>query len=77
MARRVTKKTRKQAAQASRPYRKVTRGLPKGVTRESARDRRALTLVYAGAAHDPAFQADNEAVQRDFAAIDREAPGAG
>ena len=36
-------------------------------------DRRALALVYAEAAQDPEFQADNEADQRDFAALDREA----
>ena len=36
-------------------------------------DRRALALVYSEAAQDPEFQADNEAVQRDFAALDREA----
>ena len=36
-------------------------------------DRRALALVYAEAAQDPEFQADNEAVHRDFAALDREA----
>lgn len=36
-------------------------------------DRRALAALYAQAAEDPEFQADNEAVQRDFAALDREA----
>ncbi len=36
------------------------------------RDREALAAVYAEAARDPAFQADNEAVQRDFAALDAE-----
>src|SRR6266571_4601913 len=36
-------------------------------------DRRALAAVYSEAAQDPEFQADNEAVQRDFAALDREA----
>jgi hypothetical protein len=36
-------------------------------------DRRALAAVYSEAAQDPQFQADNEAIQRDFAALDREA----
>ena len=36
-------------------------------------DRRALALIYSEAAQDPEFQADNEVVQRDFAALDREA----
>ena len=36
-------------------------------------DRRALAAIYSEAARDPQFQADNEAVQRDFAALDREA----
>ncbi len=36
-------------------------------------DRRALALVFSEAAQDPEFQADNEAVQRDFAALDRDA----
>lgn len=38
-------------------------------------DRRELAAVYSEAAQDPEFQADNEAVQRDFAALDREADG--
>ena len=33
----------------------------------------ALAQIYAQAARDPAFQADNEAVLRDFAALDAEA----
>jgi hypothetical protein len=41
----------------------------------AAQDRRALALVYAEAAQDPEFQADNEAVQKDFAALDHEADG--
>ena len=36
-------------------------------------DRQALAAVYSEAARDPEFQADNEAVQQDFAALDREA----
>jgi hypothetical protein len=36
-------------------------------------DRRALSLVYSEAAQDPEFRADNEAVQRDFAVLDRDA----
>jgi hypothetical protein len=36
-------------------------------------DRRALARLYAEAAQDPEFQADNDAVQRDFAVLDREA----
>jgi hypothetical protein len=39
----------------------------------AAEDRRALGAVYAEAARDPEFAADNEAIQRDFAALDREA----
>jgi hypothetical protein len=39
----------------------------------AAQDRRALAMVYAGASKDPAFRADNEAVQKDFAALDHEA----
>ena len=39
----------------------------------AAQDRRALAAVYAEAARDPEFQADNDAVQKDFAALDREA----
>lgn len=39
----------------------------------AAEDKRALALLYAEAAQDPQFHADNEAVQRDFAALDKEA----
>ena len=39
----------------------------------AAQDRRALALLYSEAAQDPQFQADNDAVQQDFAALDREA----
>ena len=39
----------------------------------AAQDRRALALLYSEAARDPQFQADNDAVQKDFAALDREA----
>jgi hypothetical protein len=39
----------------------------------AAQDRRALAAVYAEAARDPEFQADNDAVEQDFAALDREA----
>ena len=42
----------------------------------AAQDRRALALVYSEAAQDPEFQADNEAVHKDFAALDHEADGA-
>ena len=38
----------------------------------AAQDRRALALVYSEAAQDPEFQANNEAVQQDFAALDHE-----
>ena len=38
----------------------------------SAHDERALALVYSLAAQDPDFVADNEAVQHDFAALDRQ-----
>jgi hypothetical protein len=38
----------------------------------AAQDRRALALVYSEAARDPEFQADNEAVRLDFAALDHE-----
>ena len=41
----------------------------------AAQDQRALAVLYAEAAQDPQFQADNEAVQRDFAPLDREASG--
>lgn len=37
------------------------------------KDREALAGIYAEAARDPAFQADNEAVLRDFAPLDAEA----
>ncbi len=37
------------------------------------RDREALAEIYAEAARDPMFQADNEAVLRDFVALDSEA----
>lgn len=37
------------------------------------KDREALAGIYAQAARDPAFQADNEAVLRDFAVLDAEA----
>ena len=43
----------------------------------AAQDRRALALVFSEAAQDPEFQADNEAVHKDFAALDREADGTG
>ena len=38
----------------------------------AAQDRRALSVLYSEAAEDPQFVSDNEAVQRDFAALDRE-----
>lgn len=41
----------------------------------AAQDRRALAAVYAEAARDPRFRADNEDVERDFAPLDREAGG--
>jgi hypothetical protein len=41
----------------------------------AAQDRGALALVFSEAARDPDFQADNEAVLKDFAAPDREADG--
>ncbi|MDP2628092.1 MAG: hypothetical protein Q8Q58_14480 [Candidatus Rokubacteria bacterium] len=41
----------------------------------AAQDRRALAVLYAEAARDPQFQADNEAVAKDFAPLDREAGG--
>ena len=37
------------------------------------RDRQKLAKIYAEAARNPAFKADNEAVLRDFAALDAEA----
>ena len=42
----------------------------------AAQDRRALAVVFSEAAQDAEFLADNEAVQQDFAALDREANGA-
>ena len=42
----------------------------------AAQDRRALALLYSEAALDPQFQADNDAVQKDLAALDHEADGA-
>jgi hypothetical protein len=41
----------------------------------AAQDRRALAAVYAEAAQDEQFKADNEAVHRDFASLDREVDG--
>ena len=41
----------------------------------AAQDKRALALLYAEAGQDPQFKADNDAVQTDFAALDREAEG--
>ena len=41
----------------------------------AAQDRRALAVLYAEAAQDAQFKADNEAIQRDFAALDREVDG--
>lgn len=41
----------------------------------AAQDRRALAAVYGEAAQDAQFKADNEAVQRDFAFLDREVDG--
>ena len=38
----------------------------------AAQDRRALALLYTEAAQDVQFCADNDAVQKDFAALDRE-----
>jgi hypothetical protein len=38
----------------------------------AAQDRRALAVLYTEAAQDPQFQADNESVQRDMSALDRE-----
>jgi len=37
------------------------------------RPMRELAAVYAEAAEDPQFQSDNEAIERDFAALDLEA----
>ena len=37
------------------------------------RDHESLARIYAEAARDPAFQADNEQVLQDFAALDAEA----
>jgi hypothetical protein len=39
----------------------------------AAQGRGALRLVFSEAAQDPEFQADNEAVHKDFAGLDREA----
>ena len=39
----------------------------------AAQDRRALEVLYAEAAEDPEFKADNDAVRTDFAALDGEA----
>jgi hypothetical protein len=36
----------------------------------AAKDRQALAAIYTEAAQDPLFQADNEAVLRDFAGLD-------
>ncbi len=41
----------------------------------AAQDKRALAVLYAEAARDPQFRSDNEAVQEDFAALDREVDG--
>ncbi len=38
----------------------------------AGKDREALVEIYEQAAQDPLFQADNEAVLRDFAALDAE-----
>lgn len=38
----------------------------------AAQDRRALARLYAEAAQDALFRSDNEAVQQDFASLDRE-----
>ena len=38
----------------------------------AAQDTRALAVLYAEAADDPLFTADNEAIQADFASLDRE-----
>jgi len=38
----------------------------------AVQDRKALAVLYAEAAEDPQFRADNEAVQQDFASLDRE-----
>ena len=35
-------------------------------------DQRALALVYFEAAQDPDFRADNDTIERDFAALDQE-----
>jgi hypothetical protein len=40
-----------------------------------AQDRRALAVLYAEAAQDVQFMNDNEAVQHDFASLDREVDG--
>ncbi|MBI2159096.1 MAG: hypothetical protein HYU25_01675 [Candidatus Rokubacteria bacterium] len=42
----------------------------------AAQDKRALALLYSEATQDPQFQADNDAVQKDFAELDHEAGGA-
>ena len=45
--------------------------MPKNAERTS-QDQQTLALVYAAAAQDPDFLADNEAVEEDFAALDHE-----
>ena len=40
-----------------------------------AQDRRALAVLYAEAAQDVQFRSDNEAIQQDFASLDREVDG--
>ena len=42
----------------------------------AAQDQRAVAMLYAEAAQDPQFRADNEAVQKDFEPLDREAADA-
>lgn len=39
----------------------------------AAQDQRAVAMLYVEAAQDPGFQADNEAVRKDFEPLDREA----
>jgi len=41
----------------------------------TAQDRKALAVLYAEAAEDPQFTADNEAVRKDFASLDQEVDG--
>lgn len=47
--------------------------MAKKMNSATVRERKALAIVHAGAAGDSQFRSDNEAIETDFALLDRDA----